>query len=86
MRNLLAVMLSGILLVAVAGCQDMNKDKTSTASADACAMCDGVQKMTTDGKCEKCMMSVDACSHCAGKQTMTANGTCPQCGMKVATK
>ena len=86
MRNLLAVMLSGVLLVAVAGCQDMNKENTSTASADACAMCEGVQKMTSDGKCEKCMMAVDACPHCAGKQTMTADGKCSACGMKMANK
>ena len=87
MRSLLAVALSGLLLVAV-GCQNTNSDSgtSATASADACAMCDGVQKLTSDGKCEKCAMTMDACSHCAGKQAMTAEGKCPSCGMKVAKK
>jgi len=84
MRNLLAVIVAGVLLVAI-GCQNMNKEP-ATASADACPMCEGVQKMTTDGKCEKCGMTVDACPHCAGKQTLTADGKCPVCGMKMVNK
>ena len=84
MRNLLTVIAVGLLLVAV-GCQNMNKD-SSTASADACQMCEGVQKMTSEGKCEKCGMTVDACPQCAGKQTLTADGKCPVCGAKIVTK
>jgi hypothetical protein len=84
MRHLLAVLFFGLLMLAAVGCQ--NKTGDSAAMADACPHCEGVQKMTTEGKCEKCGMTADGCSHCSGVQTLTADGKCPVCGMKMANK
>jgi len=84
MRHLFALVLGVSLTIAVTGCQNKNGD--STAMADACPSCPGVQKMTTQGKCEQCDMAADACPHCAGVQPLTADGKCPACGMKVVKK
>ena len=84
--------LFGALLAAVlvVGCQtkDQNANTgrqdggTMAASADACDHCQGVQMMTTDGRCPQCSMKVDDCPHCAGMQKAAA-GKCPSCARAV---
>ena len=64
MRKLLLVAtVFGMMTFAGIGC-DKNKADDSTngdpmkMSTDDCAMCPGVQKASTDGKCPKCNMKV----------------------------
>lgn len=55
MRNAIAVMVCGLVLAA-AGCQNNDYDdvKADRSEMDACPRCDGVQNLTTNGRCEQC--------------------------------
>ena len=99
MSRLLVAVLGAVLMVA-AGCESSGNKKDGDAkmmSADACPMCEGVQKANAEGKCDMCeakksnmskmgagAAGADACPHCAGVQTATADGKCPKCGMAMA--
>ena len=67
-KLLLTVAVCGLTMGVNLGCNKNKSDDTTTTasksgdpmkmSADDCAMCPGVQKASTDGKCPKCGMKV----------------------------
>jgi hypothetical protein len=66
-KLLLIVAVCGLTMGVNLGCDKNKSDDTTTASksgdpmkmsTDDCAMCPGVQKASTDGKCAKCGMKV----------------------------
>ena len=64
MRKLLLVAaVFGMMTFASVGCDKNKSDDTASGdpmkmSTDDCAMCPGVQKASTDGKCPKCNMKM----------------------------
>ena len=65
-KLLLTVAIAALTLGVNFGCNKNKSDDMSSSSggepmkmsADDCAMCPGVQKASTDGKCAKCGMKV----------------------------
>jgi hypothetical protein len=81
-----ALLAAGLL----AGCQkDQHADAgkgSTTASADVCDKCAGVQHGLSDGRCEVCGDKVDFCLKCEGVQKPTADGKCPVCKEDISSK
>ncbi len=92
MRNVIAIVLSSLLLV-TAGCRNSNDDSamqggmsSEKGMMDACPHCAGVQQMTTDGKCPECGMKMTAMnksSSSSDTQYMAAD-VCTHCAGKQA--
>jgi hypothetical protein len=77
MRTLLAVVLCSMLVLTV-GCKSdddgMNNGSKDKMAMDACPHCAGVQRLTADGKCEKCGMKMSAAATTPAEK-MAAKGT-----------
>ena len=85
----------GTAMLVMVGCQrgqDNSGGDGQMMSNDACSMCPGVQKATSDGKCDSCGMAVkgggakhmsaDACAKCPGVQMASTDGKCEMCEAK----